>query len=188
MFDTAEIRRSLRGALELLRGRAEGLAYFDLSVAGFWRSFTAILLVAPLYALDVAVGSRGAGQTGTAYFALKALSYLADWLLFPVLIAVLAKPLDFGRLYVPYIVAYNWSSVVIAALFAPATLLVGLGILGRGPAAVIGLALTVVAARYRFVIARTALQARPATALGLVLLEFLLSVLVIAIFDRLMPA
>ncbi len=184
----SEIRRSLQGALELFRGRAEGLQCFDFSVAGFWRSFAAMLLVAPLYALEVAVDSHEGAQAGAGFFALKALAYVVDWILFPVLIAALAKPLDIGRFYVPYIVAYNWSSVVIAALFAPATLLASAGLLGRGPAAVIGLMLTVIAARYRFTIARTALQARPATALGLVLLELLLSILIIAVFARLAPA
>ena len=186
MFDIAEIRRALRGALELLRGRTEGLECFDLSVAGFWRSFAAVLLAAPLYALDVAVEAHGGTRAGAAFFAVKALSYLADWLLFPVVVALLAKPLDLGRLYVPYIVAYNWSSVVIAALFAPATLLVGFGI--GNPAAILSLIVFAVAARYRFTIARAALQVRPATAVGLVILEFLLSLLVLSLFERLTPA
>ncbi len=189
IFDAAAIARALKGALALLGGRSEALKLFDLSIGGFWRSFAAILVAAPFYALDVATeqAARAAAEPAPdlLYYVVKTLAYLVDWLAFPLLVAVLAGPFGFGRLYVPYIVAYNWSSVWIAALFAPPALLVGLGFMGREAAGLVSLALVVIAARYRFVIARIALQAPPATALGLVVLELLLSLLVVQLFGRL---
>ena len=188
MLDAAETARSLRGALLIFRGRAEGLRLLDTTVGGFWRSFAAIAVAAPLYLADVVVDlavGRSAGETSDALFVtVKVLAYLADWLAFPLTIALLARPFDLGRNYVPYIVAYNWSSVVIVALFAPASVLASLGAISPEIAGFLGLALLVVAARYRFVVARLALQAPPATALGLVILELVLSLMVVQTFGR----
>ena len=50
-MDRAEIARSLTGAWRLFLGRPDAMRFFDTSVDGFWRSFRAIILVAPLYAL-----------------------------------------------------------------------------------------------------------------------------------------
>ena len=189
MLGAAQIARSLRGALLLFRGRAEGLRLLDLTVDGFWRSFVAIVVAAPIHAADVIVGraaGSGADEVPDAvFFSVKALIYLTDWLAFPLAIAVLARPFGFGRNYVPYIVAFNWSSVVITALFAPVSILASAGALSRNTVGLLGLVLLVITAHYRFAIARLALQVPAATALGLVILEFALSLLIVQGFGRL---
>ena len=50
-MNRAEIERSLTGAWRLFLGKPDAMRFFDASVEGFWRSFGAIVLVAPLYAL-----------------------------------------------------------------------------------------------------------------------------------------
>ena len=50
-MDRAEIERSLTGAWRLFLGKPDAMRQFDSSVDGFWRSFRAIVLIAPLYAL-----------------------------------------------------------------------------------------------------------------------------------------
>ena len=47
----AEIQRSVQAAWLLARGDTRGMALFDLSLEGFWKSFAAALLVAPAYAI-----------------------------------------------------------------------------------------------------------------------------------------
>ncbi|HEU6442225.1 MAG TPA: hypothetical protein VFF38_07680, partial [Microvirga sp.] len=49
-----EVNRSLRGTLDLLHSRAEGLKSFDMSERGFWRSFAAIWLTLPAYVVSLA--------------------------------------------------------------------------------------------------------------------------------------
>ena len=52
MIPTAgETLRALYGAYRLARLDAGGMAYFDSSIGGFWRSFFAAVLVVPFYAL-----------------------------------------------------------------------------------------------------------------------------------------
>ena len=188
MLDAAEITRSLRGALLIFRGRSDGLRLLDVTVDGFWRSFGAILVAAPFYAADVIVDRAtrsSAGETPDAvFFSVRALAYLVDWFAFPLVIALLARPFGLGRNYVPYIVAYNWTSVVIVALFAPVSVLTSVGAISPRTAGLLGLVLLIIAAHYRFTVARLALQVPAATALGLVILELVLSLVIVQIFGR----
>ena len=53
MITRDEITRSLTGAWEIFVDRPNAMRHFDTDYAGFWRSFQAILLIAPLYGLTV---------------------------------------------------------------------------------------------------------------------------------------
>ena len=46
---------SIYGAYRLARLDAAGMSYFDTSVAGFWRSFFAAVIIAPFYAMLLAI-------------------------------------------------------------------------------------------------------------------------------------
>jgi hypothetical protein len=193
MLTIAEIRRSLDGALRLLRGDPDGLRLLDLSLGGFWRSFLAIILVAPIYLLialaewRITLGgaSPPASLDETRFALAKTVGLGLDWLAFPVLIGLLARPLGFAGRFVPYIVAYNWSAVIAAALLAPPTLLFAGGVLGGGVALLITLVLLGIVIRYRFLVARLALGVDTVTAIGLVALDLLLSLVLGELISRL---
>ena len=53
-----EIARSLQGAWLLFLDRANAMRLFDASYGGFWRSFQAVVLVAPAYELTVLADRR----------------------------------------------------------------------------------------------------------------------------------
>ncbi len=59
MPDVAFFTRSLTGALRLARFDAGGMAAFDVSFEGFWRSFWAAGLVLPLYIFFLAINFEG---------------------------------------------------------------------------------------------------------------------------------
>ena len=50
LFD--EIQTSIYGAWRLARGDVRGISLFDATYRGFWRSFIAMILIAPLYAVS----------------------------------------------------------------------------------------------------------------------------------------
>ena len=52
-----EIGRSLYGAWRLLLLDPTGVQWFELSIAGFWRSFFAAALIAPVYVIMVVIGA-----------------------------------------------------------------------------------------------------------------------------------
>ena len=175
-----------------MRGRPEGLNRLDLSIEGFWRSFAAIGLVIPFAALGFISQARLAASAGEGSvepvgggFGAEAVALIADWLTFPLVFAVLARALGLGARYVPFIVARNWASVIIAALVS---VIHAAHLVGLLPPALASFALLVavaVALRFSYVIARTALAAPLSVALPIVMLDFLISLTVWSAFDQL---
>jgi hypothetical protein len=185
------IRDSLAGAFEIMLGRPEGLNRLDTSIDGFWRSFGAVVLVAPFALLSVlsqqplmaTAGAAPSPLTG-AQLSLDGIALLVDWFTFPIVFAVLARPFGLGSHYVPFIVARNWASVVIAAMVAVVHALHLLGVL---PTAVMPYALLVAIAislRFSYVIVRTTLFISMALALPIVILDLVLSLTIWSLFDR----
>jgi hypothetical protein len=187
----AKLSDNLAGAWQVMLGRAEGLNRLDLSIEGFWRSFAAIALIAPLAALgfisqaklaesvaDQSVEVAGGG------FAPEVAALLADWVTFPLVFAVIAGPLGVGARYVPFIVARNWGAVIIAALVSIIHAAHIVGLLPSALTSFLLLAAVAVALRFSYVIARTALAAPVTVALPVVLLDFLISLTLWSAVDR----
>ncbi len=118
----AEIRYYFEGALRLAKGDTGGMSHFDFSVDGFWRSFWAIVVVAPGYAILLADQYARSGAVAPFWPTVTAesLSYLLGWAVLPILALWLTRMFDVTRGYVPLIVALNWcSQVQIALLLLP---------------------------------------------------------------------
>jgi hypothetical protein len=183
MISRADITRSLNAVWLLFLDRAGAIQLFDAGVDGFWKSFQAIVLVAPIYAFSVAadvaaylaVAEPGSTFDATAYFISHALTLALDWVTLPVLLALLAGPLGIRGGYSVYIVARNWSSVFTIVPYAVVSLLelTGLfpGLLLLFPA---GVAFAI-ALRLSYVGARRGLGVPVDVAIGFVALDFLVS-------------
>jgi hypothetical protein len=186
MLTLEELSRSLYGALRLARFDPRGMDYFDLSVEGFWRSFAAVLIVLPGYivlvlrGLHAAAGAAAAGAMGTVL--LEAAGFCLKWFGYLIVVLFLGRLLGFAGNFVPFVIAYNWAgvwqilvllaAVLLASLFPPLAELVVLASL---------IAILV----YQWFVTRTALDCPASVAAGLVLLDFLLSVLIDVGIDRL---
>jgi hypothetical protein len=189
------LRDSLAGAWTIMRGRREGLARLDLSIEGFWRSFGAIVLLIPFAALALLSQQRMVEAAGDGVDApgglagggigVEAVAFLADWVLFPLVFAVLARPLGLGARYVPFIVARNWAAVILAAMLAVVHAVHVLGIVPTALAPYLLIAALAVALRFSYVVAKTALDVPIGVALGAVVLDFLISLMVWSAADRL---
>lgn len=188
----AYFRDNLAGALQILSGRPEGLNRLDTSLEGFWRSFAVVVVVAPIAFLTL-VGQEPLPTDPNAVVvpltAARVLLYgvtlLVDWFAFPLVFALLAPAFGLGSRYVPFVVARNWASIVISAIVAIVHMLRIFGLL---PIAVLPYAFLVVLAitlRLSFVLVRTTLSVSIAMALPIVVLDFLLSLVIWSVFDRL---
>lgn len=186
------IRDSLAGAWQVMLGRPEGLARLDTSIEGFWRSFAAIILLAPL-AIFSLIGPYPVAPDATEaiepltgpVLAVSGVALLVDWCTFPLIFALVAPSFGLGSRYVPYIVVRNWASVIIGAMVAIVHVLRIVGVL---PLAVVPYALLValaVALRFSYVVARTSLAVSMAMALPIVVLDLLISLVVWSVFERL---
>jgi len=181
-----EIQRSVQAAWVLARGDVRGMALFDLSVEGFWKSFAAALLVAPAYVIVLLdqYSVIGWPQHVPGTVLAEAVSFALGWLAFPIVTIFLTRLLGLGARYVPLIVANNWSAVVQVALYT-AVVIVGTLL----PANLRTLALfmaTLAVLTYQWFVIRTALQTTSATAFGLVMVDILISVMLSRGLDSLL--
>lgn len=187
----ARLADNLSGAWAVMRGRPEGLARLDVSLEGFWRSFGAILLVAPFALVTLLSQRRLAAAAGgdpgvpaSGIGGAEAVGLVADWLIFPLAFALLARPLCLGTRYVPFIVARNWAAVLISAMVAIVHALHLVGLLPSPAAPFILLVAVVVALRFSYLIARTALDVTMQVALPVVMFDFILSMTIWSAVDR----
>jgi hypothetical protein len=183
------IRSNLAGAWQVMLGRPEGLRQLDISLDGFWRSFGAIVLILPFTMLTLlslrqsaATAEEAPAPFAGSDIALEGVALIVDWIAFPLVFALLARPLGLGANYVPFIITRNWASVIVAAIGGSVH---ALNIVGLAPVALVQfllLAVLVIALRFAYVIARVALDASFALALPVVALDFLISLVVWSAF------
>jgi hypothetical protein len=188
-----EIMRSLNGTWLLFLGKPGAMRFFDTSYQGFWRSFQAIVLIAPAYALTVVADRRALLSDAVAddafneaaYMTAKWLTLAVDWAALPLLLAGLGTFLGIRQGYMAYVVARNWSAVLLSLPFAAVGVL-DLSGLVSGPLlffpSLIALA---IALRLSFVIAHRALGVGVDVAIGFVVLDFLVSLGVARLIGRL---
>ena len=188
-----EAMRSLTGAWRLFLGNPDGMRLFDTSFGGFWRSFLAILFVMPVYLPYVlterqllidASGLDEALYPMDSFLVVRTMALVIDWIAFPILFAIVAKPLGLERRFVSFIVAHNWAGVIGAIPMAVPAILLGTGVLNEGVAAILVLIALAVVLRYYYMVVRIALLVPVGTAIGLVAADFLLSLVIGEFFGR----
>jgi hypothetical protein len=177
-----EVIQSLKGSIRLIQREADGFYAFDVSVAGFWRSFGAILLTAPAFVsllaeqrLETGIAVAGSGLLDDAGLVVRAgVIYLAIWIAFPVIMIGFVRLMGLERRYVGYVVAYNWSSVIAAFVVGfPAALHV-LGLATGALAIFYTIAFGFIVLQYRWFLARTGLSITGGLAAAVVLLDLLI--------------
>jgi len=84
----AELRWALIGCLRLARGDRGGLAYFDRSLGGFWRSFLSGFLSYPFFLvlLTMRISLADWNSAGGLRIILaETIGYVISWVAFPLL-------------------------------------------------------------------------------------------------------
>ncbi|BBE72677.1 hypothetical protein [Oharaeibacter diazotrophicus] len=188
-----EIARAAGAAWALFRGDPAGLRRLDLSVDGFWRSFSVFVLTLPalgvvIAAERLAILEHSAYTAETfpagAFLVSRFLGQILAWAAYPAVLALLARPLGFARVYVPLVVALNWSTLIAMVPATLPSLLYVLGLISGDAAFLCGLFALGVVLRYEFVVIRLATGAPVAFAAGLVALDYLVSDAIFEIAER----
>lgn len=190
MISRRETDRALIGAWRLFLNKPDALQFFDTGVEGFWRSFQAILLVAPAYAI-AALADRVSvihslppdTYSDGVFWSAKAVSLCLDWIAFPILLAAAAGFIGVGRGYVPYIAVRNWATVLMTVPFAAIAMLQLLGI-SEDVLLLPSLAALAFSLRLTFIIARRTLGVTVDVAAALVLLDWLVSIAIVLIIGQ----
>ena len=168
-----EIHWALTGAWRSLLTDVDYLNWFNLSVTGYWRSFSVAFLTLPLWVLLVGIYylTELFAHSALRIAAVELLGCGMGWSAMPVIANPLCKAPGLGDRYVGYVVALNWSKLAVTAATCPDYPVICLVTGWSGP----GLALFFVlmaAAFYRWYVARITLFASWTVATLFVMVEF----------------
>lgn len=121
----AEVHAAMGGVVRLWRGDITAFLAFDRSLEGFWRSFTAAVLGAPIHALLLFAGKgESTGPIDTWHYAMvEAIAYVVTWTAFPLLMTRIARRLGREDRFFDYMVPYNWAALAQLVLFTLAAFL-----------------------------------------------------------------
>ena len=174
----AEITAALTTVLQLVRGDLAAIGRFDVTIDGFFKSFFAIALAAPAYAVLLAqrYDSGPLPVSLSLVVAVEFVSYVGGWLVFPVLLAFLTRFLGLGQRYATLVVATNWCAV--AQLFFLLAVSVIASFLPEAPGAALQLMATVLVLAFEWLVVRLALATTGGIAAALVVIDVLTSLLV----------
>ncbi|MEP3046672.1 MAG: hypothetical protein ABJL55_01385 [Roseibium sp.] len=194
LISNSEIRAALTGSWLLLRNQPQGMAYFDQSLQGFWRSFQVIFLLVPIFVVSSLAEKKlllsenvVSAETfpENTYWTAQFLSLGIDWITLPILLALLAGPIGISRQYVPFIAVRNWTSVLASIPYLITGLFYLTGIVSSGIMVLLSFTCLIVVLWYRFLVARIALQASVSLSIGIVFLDILLSLVIGELAGRL---
>ena len=194
MITFNEVYAAILHSWALFRGDRGALKAFDSSYEGFWRSFRVILVLAPFYVIVflaeqvhyVSSPNHDAATFSASTFLFwKTLSALVDWVAFPMLLALIAGPLNISNRYALLVVARNWTSILAILPYAIVSLLYVVGILPPGGLLWMSLILMIVLLRFRYQVFSAALGGPASLAIGFVAMDFLFSIIIGVLLNRL---
>lgn len=183
MITRREAARGLYAAWRLFRRDASAIELFDATPSGVIKSFYCAAIVLPGYSLILGFSpATHASNVGLFPFLLgNLIAYVAAWAAWPLAMHYIAPLIDRDDAYCRYIVAYNWSSgpyvMIVLLLHIPM-------VLGYAPPqflVVVNLLAVLVMLVYHLFVVRVALRMRPLGAAGLVIAEFFLGDLILAL-------
>ncbi|MFM2129572.1 MAG: hypothetical protein RL477_1118 [Pseudomonadota bacterium] len=128
MISAGEAARGVYGAWRLAHGDRSGLAYFDATYQGFWRSFGAAIVALPAYIglVIVSMADYEGEINWGGVFLVEGIAYVIDWFAFPLAAVYLCRWVGREANYFLFIVALNWAKVIMAAVMLPAAIVASL--------------------------------------------------------------
>ncbi len=189
----AYVRHALFTAFRVARFDAGATSAFDHTVEGFFRSFFAALLSAPIYAFLVIAEQRIVGDIpengarpalssapppGMGYWLIEAAAYVIDWVSLPLAMILIVKLIGASQRYVPFVIAYNWGSCLVYLAMTLPSIAYLLGLATLTGIAILYYAVTVFVLTYRWRLARETLQISSVNAAAIVILDMLLGFII----------
>ncbi|MDX2221552.1 MAG: hypothetical protein SFV21_02320 [Rhodospirillaceae bacterium] len=186
MISTRQMAAALTGLWLVLKLEPAGLAFFERNLAGFWRSYVAALILAPLNLLHVVLDFPRAGETlaFTPYLITQALAYVLSWTAYPFAMLYVLNLLDREARFFEYMVPYNWFQLAVGLVVFPISLLFDVGLLSAPGAAFLQLLTLGLFMSYATFLARLTLNIVLSSAFALVVFDILLNLLINQVVAR----
>ena len=179
MIARHEVLLSIYGAWRLFLRDPRGIEWLDDSVDGFWKSFFCAVLVLPVFMLWVMLAELDAGFLRIV--TVEGIAYVIHWVAWPLAMAYLAPAIDRDRNYIRYIVAFNWSSAIVAVILILLLTIEQAGLATGNLLILISLIARAIMLSYHWYVARIALEVSGIGAAGLVIAEFVLGQIINAV-------
>jgi hypothetical protein len=177
----AEVRWALVGCLRLARGDRRGLAYFDRTLDGFWRSFLSAFLSYPFFlvllTMRVSLADWNAAG-GPQIVLVETIGYVISWVAFPLVMLSVLRWIGREQRFFDFMVPYNWCQLPQSVLFVIVGLESETGVLGDPISQTIEIGAAIAVLVYEWYIARVALETSAAAATLVVLVDLVLGVLI----------
>ena len=176
MIDVAAATAGLAGAWRLARLDRNGMRSFEATVDGFWRSFQAAVIAAPIDLILVLLRTDDHPLSSDPVRAtlIEAIGYVIDWTAFPLAAWYLCRAFNCSNRYLGFIVAYNWANVLQMVVFVPVAFLSAAAVLPSGMMSIVALAMTAAVIYNQYLITRTALEVDVLPALAFVAVAFVI--------------
>ena len=109
-----DLVRAVKGLSRLFRFDASYVGYFDKSIQGTWRSFFAMMLVAPIVALNMPDNLSEAYPNASEFrfLVVRYLIYVIGWFAVPVVFLEIGRWLKRSEAMPSYITVYNWFQLI----------------------------------------------------------------------------
>jgi len=173
-----DIIQSLYGAFRLAKGDKTGLRYFNTTYEDFWKSFYALVLIAPIFCILLVVKyvSNDENISSIRFGSIYIITYIIGWVAFPLVIFHILNFISMGDKFIRYIVTYNWASVLQNFIYLPFAILVEARIFTGFPATIIGLILLSIILAYTWFITKVALETTNIFVSSIVIIDLFLSI------------
>lgn len=184
MITINEVGSALYGAYRLAKRDPGGMAFFDRSANGALKSFFAAALILPF---DIARMTANRWdflvetESLSTWIALVSIGYVIDWTLIPVLMISVVRWIDRWDQFCDFIVAYNWSHVLIMAAFLPLHTLRLTGLIPLSVFQFFGMGLLFAALFYLWFVFKVSLKTSGGMAASLVAAQYVIGLVLFQI-------
>jgi hypothetical protein len=176
-----EARFALAGLWRLAHGDRGGLACFDRSVEGFWRSFRAAFLSYPLYLVLLmmrvaAANWQNAG--GLRIVTVETIGYIISWTAFPLVMLSVTRWIGRSSRLFDFMVPYNWYQLPQSMLFVVVGLVSAGGPANSAAVQALAIGAAALVLGFEWYLARVALDTTRSAAALVVLVDLVLGALI----------
>jgi hypothetical protein len=185
----AYVQRSIDAVVRLALRDTQAIGQLDLTADGFFRSFWAMILGAPLFVtsfsgwrnLVISMATEAGHkfdpaelEFGPRDFALSALMYLLLWFVFPFAALAILRFVNQTQRFSALVIAFNWSAILVMLLFNIPLALFGIGLTSAFPTVALLFTIFGFSLYYRFFVAGAALQSDSSTAMAVAAVNVIL--------------
>jgi hypothetical protein len=186
MITAGEAAYALYGASRLARFDPAGLSYFGNTPQETLRSFYAALVALPIYALLLMLELMQSGVQAplTKVVLVEAVAYVVGWVAFPLVIYQIADSIGRGDRVHRFIAAYNWTVVLQVGALLAVAIVFAAEVVPMVVATVLWLTVILAILAFQWFVARVGLELSGGGAVGIVAIDFVISLTLNAITAR----